>query len=387
MVSAPALDAARMTRALADLVAIRSENPVGREIEVAHYIRDMLAPLGFEVSLDEYKPGRVNVEARLVNGPGPVFAFNTHMDVVPAGDGWSSDPFVLRAADGKLFGRGACDCKGPLAAMLEAVRLLAADRASWSGTLLAVFVADEEVASEGAKLYASRKPTIDFAVVGEPTSNTVYSAHKGSLRPLVRVLGVPAHSGSPHLGENAVLRAGQLLALVAESHESDVRHRTHPLVGGASLTVTRIHGGHADNVLPGACDLLLDRRLVPGEDEAAVKADIAALLTEAHRRFGLRAEILEWKPTTGGATETAPDRPIVQASLAACRAHGISEAGPFGFQGACDLVHFRSTGAEGVVIGPGSLSVAHKADEFVPVDEFELSALIYRDIAQRMLSA
>ncbi|WAC29354.1 M20 family metallopeptidase [Ancylobacter sp. SL191] len=387
MVSAPALDAARMTRALADLVAIRSENPAGREIEVAHYIRDALAPLGFEVSLDEYKPGRVNVEAKLVNGPGPVFAFNTHMDVVPAGEGWNSDPFMLRAEGGKLFGRGACDCKGPLAAMLEAVRLLAADRASWSGTLLAVFVADEEVASEGAKLYASRKPTIDFAVVGEPTSNTVYSAHKGSLRPLVRVLGVPAHSGSPHLGENAVLRAGELLGLIAQTHESDVRHRTHPLVGGASLTVTRIQGGHADNVLPGACDLLLDRRLVPGEDEAAVKADIAALLTEAHRRFGLRAEILEWKPTTGGATETAPDRPIVQASLAACRAHGISEAGPFGFQGACDLVHFRSTGAEGVVIGPGSLSVAHKADEFVPVDEFELSALIYRDIARNMLSA
>lgn len=381
------LDAARMKRVLAELVAIRSENPPGREIEVAHYIHAQLSPLGFEIALDEYNPGRVNVEAKLANGPGPVFAFNTHMDVVPAGDGWTSDPFVLREADGKLFGRGACDCKGPLAAMLEAVCLLAADRARWSGTLLAVFVADEEIASEGAKLYASRKPKIDFAVVGEPTSNTVYSAHKGSLRPLVRVHGVPAHSGSPHLGENAVLRAGQLLALIAQSHENDVRHRTHPLVGGASLTVTRIHGGHADNVLPGACDLLLDRRLVPGEDEAAVKADIAALLADAHARFGLRAEILEWKPTTGGATETAPDRPIVQASLTACRVHGIAEAGPFGFQGACDLVHFRSTGAEGVVMGPGTLAVAHKADEFVPTDEFITSALIYRDVAHAMMSA
>lgn len=379
-------DFARMKRELAELIAIRSENPPGREIEAALYVRDRLAPLGFEIALDEYKPGRVNIEAKLVNGPGPVFAFNTHMDVVPAGDGWSSDPFVLRESEGRLYGRGACDCKGPLASMLEAVRMLAADRASWSGTLLAVFVADEEIASEGAKLYASRKPKIDFAVVGEPTSNTVYSAHKGSLRPLVRVLGVPAHSGSPHLGENAIYRAGELLALIAEQHENDVRHRSHPLVGGASLTVTRIHGGHADNVLPGACEMLLDRRLVPGEDEAAVKADIAAMLALAHERFGLRAEIVEWKPTTGGATETAPDRPIVLASLAACRAHGVAEAGPFGFQGACDLVHFRSTGAEGVVIGPGSLSVAHKADEFVPVDEFETSSLIYRDIAKAMLA-
>jgi acetylornithine deacetylase/succinyl-diaminopimelate desuccinylase len=383
---AAAPDFARMKRELAELVAIRSENPPGREIEAALYVRDRLAPLGFEIALDEYKPGRVNIEAKLVNGPGPVFALNTHMDVVPAGGGWSSDPFVLRESDGKLYGRGACDCKGPLAAMLEAMRMLASERATWSGTLLAVFVADEEIASEGAKLYASRKPKIDFTVVGEPTSNTVYSAHKGSLRPLVRVLGVPAHSGSPHLGENAILHAGELLGLVAEQHERDVRHRTHPLVGGASLTVTRIYGGHADNVLPGACEMLLDRRLVPGEDEAAVKADIAAMLALAHERFGLRAEIVEWKPTTGGATETAPDRPIVLASLATCRAHGIAEPGPFGFQGACDLVHFRSTGAEGVVIGPGTLSVAHKADEFVPVDEFEMSSLIYRDIAKAMLT-
>lgn len=380
-------DFARMKRELAELVAIRTENPPGREIEAAIYMRDRLAALGCEIAFDEYKPGRVNVEARLVNGPGPVFAFNTHMDVVPAGDGWTGDPFVLREADGKLFGRGACDCKGPLASMLEAVRMLAADRSAWSGTLLAVFVADEEIASEGAKLYASRKPKIDFVVVGEPTSNTVYSAHKGSLRPLVRVLGVPAHSGSPHLGENAIYRAAELISMVAEEHETDVRHRTHPLVGGASLTVTRIHGGHADNVLPGACELLLDRRLVPGEDEDAVKADIAGLLRRANERFGLRAEIVAWKPTTGGATETASDRPVVQASLAACRAHGIADPGPFGFQGACDLVHFRSTGAEGVVIGPGTLSVAHKADEFVPVDEFETSSLIYRDIALAMLTA
>ncbi|MBS7534143.1 M20 family metallopeptidase [Ancylobacter sonchi] len=385
--SAAAPDIARMKSELAELVALRTENPPGREIDAAWYIRDRLAPFSFEIALDEYKPGRVNVEAKLVNGPGPVFAFNTHMDVVPAGDGWSSDPFMLREADGRLYGRGACDCKGPLAAMLEAVRMLAADRSSWSGTLLAVFVADEEIASEGAKLYASRRPKIDVAVVGEPTSNTVYSAHKGSLRPLVRVLGVPAHSGSPHLGENAIYRAGELLALIAETHETDVRHRMHALVGGASLTVTRIQGGHADNVLPGACELLLDRRLVPGEDEEAVKADIAALLARAHERFGLRAEIVEWKPTTGGATETAPDQPIVQASLAACRTHGIGKPGPFGFQGACDLVHFRSTGAQGVVVGPGSLSMAHKPDEFVPVDEFVTASLIYRDIARSMLTA
>jgi len=380
-------DSARMKRDLSDLVAIRSENPPGNERDAASFVAARLREIGLEVALDEYKPGRVNVESRLVNGPGPAFAFNTHMDTVPVGEGWTSDPFVLRPQDGRLYGRGTCDCKGPLASMLEAVRMLVEARSRWSGTLLAIFVADEEIASEGAKHYAAKRPKIDFAVVGEPTSNTIYSAHKGSLRPVVRVHGVPAHSGTPHLGENAILRAGQLLGMVAEEHETAVRRRTHPLVGEASLTVTRIQGGHADNVLPGACDMLLDRRMLPGEDEEAVKAEIGALLQRARERFGLRAEVVDWKATTGSATETAADRPLVCRSLDVARRHGIAEPGPFGFQGGCDLVHFRATGAEGVVIGPGSLSVAHKADEFVPEDEFVLSSLIYRDVALSMFAS
>ncbi len=378
-------DVARMKRELAALVAIDTQNPPGNEAEAAQYVRDLLAVEGFDASFQEYKPGRINVVARMENGAGPVFAFNTHMDVVPVGEGWSSDPFFLKEAGGKLYGRGACDCKGPLASMLEAMRMLAADRAAWSGTLLGVFVADEEIASEGAKFYAAGRPKIDAAVIGEPTSNATFSAHKGSLRPVVRVHGVAAHSGTPHLGENAIYRAGELLGLIAEHHAKVVRHRSHPLVGAASLTVTRINGGHADNVLPAGCDLLLDRRMVPGEKEDVVKRELGDLLQLAHQRFGLRAEIIDYKATTGGATETPIDRPIVQASLAASRAHGVSKPGPYGFQGGCDLVHFSSVGAEGTVIGPGDLAVAHKPDEFVPLDEFITSSLIYRDVALAML--
>jgi acetylornithine deacetylase/succinyl-diaminopimelate desuccinylase len=378
-------DIARMKRELAEIIAIRSENPPGGEAAVAVYVERLLKDESFSVSLTEYKPGRFNVEARLENGPGPVFAFNTHMDTVPAGDGWTSDAFTLREEDGKLFGRGACDCKGPLIAMIEAMRMLTADRTTWSGTLLGVFVGDEEIASEGAKYYALTKPNIDFAVVGEPTSNTTYSAHKGSLRPVVRVHGVTAHSGTPHLGDNAIYRAGQLLTLIEAYHNEVVRKRTHPLVGEASLTVTRIAGGHADNVLPGSCDMLLDRRMVPGEDEDAVKQEFAALLKDAHDRFGVKAEIVDYKATTGSATETAGDHPIVLASLEACKENGTADPGPFGFQGGCDLVHFRSLGAQGTVIGPGSLSVAHKADEFVPLDEFITCSVIYRDVARKML--
>jgi len=125
--------------------------------------------------------------------------------------------------------------------------------------------------------------------------------------------------------------------------------------------------------------------MVPGEDEQAVKAELQLLLDHAKATAGVEAEIIAWQATTGGATETDSNEAIVQNSLAACRRHGQAEPGPFGFQGGCDLVHFRSLGAKGVVIGPGSLAVAHKPDEFVPVEEFIAAAAIYLDVALAML--
>lgn len=372
---------------LARLVSFKTENPPGREVEAAQFLADLFQRDGFTAEIDQYKPGRANIVAKLENGAGPVFAFNTHMDVVPAGEGWSGDPFDLRERDGKLFGRGACDAKGPLAAMIEAMRLLHAQRASWRGTLLGVFVGDEEVASEGAKHYAGLRPKVDFAVIGEPTSNSTVIAHKGSLRPWVRIHGVSAHSGTPEAGENAIYKAARFVAMVENFHRDVIRHRTHPLVGGASLTITRAAAGTADNVLPDRCDLLLDRRMVPGEDEAAVKAEISQLVANAAKEAAVRAEILEYKPTTGGATETAANHPVAVASLAASKRHGAKVTEPQGFQGGCDLVHFRTAGAQGTVIGPGSLALAHKPDEFVPIDEFVTASLIYRDVALDMLKA
>lgn len=139
-------------------------------------------------------------------------------------------------------------------------------------------------------------------------------------------------------------------------------------------------------MLPDSCDLLLDRRLVPGEDQQQVEQELRDLLALAEEKFGVKSDIVTFKPTTGGATETPADEAIVQAGLAACRKHGQPDPGPFGFQGGCDLVHFRSLGTKGVVIGPGALAVAHKPDEFVPVSEFIAASKIYRDVALAMLN-
>lgn len=373
----------RVTARLARLVGCDTANPPGREIEAAQFVAAELAACGCDVRIDEFAPGRANVVAMLRNGEGPAFAFNSHLDVVPAGDGWSRDPFVLAAADGRLYGRGACDAKGPIAAMIEAVGMLAGAQSEWRGTLAAIFVADEEVGSLGARHYAETAPGFDCVVVGEPTGNAPVIAHKGSLRPIVRVEGRTAHSGTPDLGVNAILGAARILDRIAALHRV-LAARRHPLVGSASLTVTRISGGVADNIVPDACEMMLDRRMIPGESETDAIAEIEAMLRDA-AADGVAARIVRFQATTGGATETPADHPLVAAALAACAANGTPEPRVGGFGGGCDLVHFRKTGAAGVVIGPGDLAVAHKPDEFVPIDQLVAAAFLYRDLALRML--
>jgi len=377
-------DRARLIDTLATLVAANTENPPGREIEAAQYLAHELAGLGFEVDLRIIAEHRPNVVARLDNGPGPVFAFNSHMDVVPAGSGWTSDPFRLRNKDGRLFGRGACDAKGPIAGMVEAIRMLCAARDRWSGTLLAVFVVDEEVASRGTRAFVADHPKIDLCVVGEPTSNAVVIAHKGSMRPVVRVKGTPSHSAAPDKGDNALYKAASLLLMIEQRHRA-LSASSHPLLGSPSLTVTRIHGGHADNVVPELCELLLDRRTIPGESEAEVRMQFERLLADAKTSHGVDAEIVEYRPTTGGATETAADEPIVISASRSALRYGVHNHSLQGLQGACDLVHFRSIGAQGIVVGPGTLEVAHRPDEFVPEEELVVSSLIYRDIVLDLL--
>jgi acetylornithine deacetylase/succinyl-diaminopimelate desuccinylase len=382
-VTAP--DVSRLVGLLERLVAIDTQNPPGREAEAASLLAAELDALGFATEIRPLGEGRANVLGRLDNGAGPCFALNSHMDTVPAGGGWTSDPFRLTERDGKLYGRGACDAKGSVAAMTEAGRLLAAQHATWRGTLLLAFVADEEIDGGGARVLVQQEPAADYVIVGEPTNNAVFAAHKGCLRPVIRTQGRAAHSGRPELGENAIIAAGRLMSIF-DARDQYLRAQTHPLVGHASLSVTRIGGGVADNVIPEACEMTLDRRLLPGETLDDALAELDALLDLARRDHGVRAEVAAIRTAAAG-TETAIDHPLVRAAVAASRRHGVTFPQPGGLTGGCDLVHYRNAGAVGIVLGPGSLDVAHQPDEYVPVEDLPRAALIYCDIVAATLRA
>jgi succinyl-diaminopimelate desuccinylase len=378
----PAPNSARICALLERLVAFDTQNPPGREAEAARFLAQDVAAFGFTAELQVVGEGRANVVARLDNGPGPTLALNSHIDTVPVGTGWSSDPLRLVERDGRLFGRGSCDAKGSIASMTEAARLLAQRKAEWSGTLLLTFVADEEIDSTGSKEVAreakARQARIDAVIIGEPTSNQVHAAHKGVLRPLLRVSGRTAHSSRPELGINAIQKAGRLLSLLDEE-DRKLRHRHHDLLGPATLTVTRISGGIADNVVPDSCEIVIDRRLLPGEEADAALDELRELLVHAREDPDLAAEVVRVR-TASGSAETATSAAIVRHSLAA-----TAQPAPAGFSGGCDLVHFRAIGSDGVILGPGSLEQAHKPDEYVPKAELMQAAALYRDIALSML--
>jgi succinyl-diaminopimelate desuccinylase len=379
----PEPDVARLTDLLDRLVGIDTQNPPGREVEAASLLASELEAIGFATEVRPVADGRANVVGRIDNGDGPCFAFNSHMDTVPVGGGWTSDPFRLTERDGKLFGRGACDAKGPIVAMAEAGRLLASERNLWRGTLIMMFVADEEINGGGSRALAKQQPTPDLIVIGEPTNNAVFAAHKGCLRPLIRAKGKAAHSGRPELGVNAILAASRLTSIFDE-RDRELRALSHPLVGHASLSVTRIAGGIGDNVIPESCEMVLDRRLLPGESLDAAMDELQAMLDRAKREHGVDAEIATIR-TKAGSTETPIDDPLVRKAVAISRAHGVTFPQPGGLTGGCDLVHFHDVGAVGIVLGPGSLDVAHQPDEYVPKDDLARAAFIYRDVALAMM--
>jgi acetylornithine deacetylase/succinyl-diaminopimelate desuccinylase family protein len=340
-------------------------------------VAEFLGELGLEVETPEVFPGRPNVVGRLRGGGHPVLAFNTHMDTVPEGNGWSREPFGGEIVEGRLYGRGSVDAKGPLAAFLAAIEALVRSDTRLSGDILMTAVADEESCSTGARQLV---PGIraDLALVGEPTRLRVGIAHRGSLRPVIVVTGRTAHSSRPQEGVNAVYQAMPVIeALRAYAQGLDLRP-PHPLCGTPSAAVTLLSAGVKENVIPGRCEITLDRRMIPGESEPAALAEVRAVLEQVRAGHpGLQVDIERTIPTTGSPSEIDLHHPLVAIALdAAAKALGRpSEV--HGMTGACDMTHFRAAGIPCVVLGPGDESQAHQPDENIDVAELNRGALAY----------
>jgi acetylornithine deacetylase/succinyl-diaminopimelate desuccinylase family protein len=375
--AAEAVDAGELLEIARALIAARSENPGGTEDAAAEVARTVLIELGASPETIRGDAGRPSVVATIGAVDGPTLAWNGHLDTVPAGslDTWSVDPFAGEVIDGRLIGRGACDMKGPIAAAHAAVAAIRRAGVELRGALTFHLAADEELSGlHGTKVLLDRGLlTQGAAIVGEPTDLHIGLAERGGAWITATAYGAAAHGSQPDRGVNAITSMARFLLRLPEVVPAAV----HPLCGRATVNAAIIEGGSAPNVVPDRCAVDIDRRILPGEsDPEAVLAPFRVLsedLRREHPEVDVRSEIREWTE----AAEAPGDSSIAEASRVATAAEGVA-ASDVGFTGITDARYYINDAAiPTVILGPGSLSVAHTADEWVAVEELVTAARIY----------
>ncbi len=373
---------------LADCIAIPSPTPPGDAALVADWVEKWAAELGATVQRQTAWAGADNVLATLHFGAGPRLVFNSHMDVVdPSAQDWTTPAYEPVTRDGRMTGRGSCDAKGSLVAMLAAMERLAGQPAGLAGELVLTAVVGEEAGGLGSLRLVRDGLQAVAAVVGEPTGLQIARAHKGTYMRSLRFTGTAAHSASPWLGRNAIADAAAFVA-ATEQENRRLAENPHPALGPATITVTTIAGGTFQNTVPAECVLTVDRRLVPGETHDRCDAELSAMLAElGTTRPGLVVGPPEVIVATVPSETPAQQRVVTAALGAVARVSGEPAGEAVGFNAGCDMSKLVHAGIPTVICGPGSLAQAHGPDEFVNADEVIAAVSVYELIARDLLTS
>jgi len=361
---------------LADLVRIDSVSSRSNA-EIVAYLERRCEALGLITRrlpyLDEHGIEKINLLALTAGVSEIELALVGHTDTVPYDPNWS-EATNLTERDGKLYGRGACDTKGFIAAALTALETVKPQK-----PLALIFTADEEIGLRGAKQLAEQKPLrVRYSVVGEPTSLKPIRAGKGYSLAEVIVKGREAHSAYPALGASAVFRAGRLINRL-ESIAEQLKNEQHPAFDPpyTTLNIGLIHGGSAKNVLAGECRFTLEWRPIPTQNsDHLLNLFTAAIVEETQKDPDFQCEVDASRQDTG--FETAPDSPLIKLLE---KASG-NESGTVAF--GTEAAQMMALGSESVVIGPGDIREAHRTGEFVPVDELERCAEVLRQSIRQL---
>jgi len=363
------LSSSSLTELAAELVRIDSVNPElvpggAGEGELARFVAGWLEDAGLEVEVEEVAPGRPNVVGRARgSGGGATLLLNAHMDTV--GYEGMEGPLEPRVEVGRLYGRGAYDMKGSLAAIMVAGAEAA--QAGLRGDVLVAAVVDEEVFSIGAEAVARRYPA-DAAIVAEPTELRLVVAHKGFVWMEIETTGRAAHGSRPDLGEDAIVGMGRVLTGLGTLAEALLENPSHPLLGSGSVHASLISGGAELSTYPESCVLSLERRTVPGETVEVVEHQIREIADGAEIRTTFVREPFEVRD----------DEPVVQAVLR--HAGGPEVVGvPFW----ADSAVFAAGGIPTVVFGPGGEG-AHAQVEWVDLADLKRCKDVYVAVAREL---
>jgi succinyl-diaminopimelate desuccinylase len=360
-----------VTRLLQELIALPSVNPAflpvnhawAGEMRVADFLAETASKWRLDVEFQRVDGPRANVLIRC----SPARRARNRIILAPHIDTVGGDNLERllkpRHAGVRLYGRGACDTKGSVAAMLSALAKVAnASRRPAETEILLAALVDEESIQAGSRTLVKSRLRADFAIVGEPTRLKVVTAHKGVLWLELKTHGKAAHGARPELGKNAVHEMARAVDLLETKYAGQIARRKHPLLGHATVNVGAIHGGRQPNIVPAECSALLDRRLLPYETDAKVIREIKDLFASQK----LSVKIKPTHPAACFALETDPRNRWVTALMSSVR-----QGSPVGVDYFSDAGVLSDAGIPSVLFGPGDIAQAHTPDEWIDVRQLQ----------------
>jgi acetylornithine deacetylase/succinyl-diaminopimelate desuccinylase-like protein len=363
-------DVVTLLQSLIRIPSVNPDNAPGTdqtgEAAMADYVHYYLGKIGFTVTQEEVLPGRPNVIARApFDGTGqddrPRILLGPHLDTVTI-LGMTIEPFGAEIQDGKIYGRGASDTKGPMAAMLQALRNCREILPNLPVAVDFVGFMGEEASQHGSKHFARHhSPEYEFALVGEPTSLDIVHVTKGSLWATLTTTGKAAHASQPERGENAILKLTRALDLMDQKFVEKLASYQHAVLGHSSLNIATIKGGSLPNIVPDQASAQIDIRTAPSmqDDGGALK-----VLEEFISKHNLPVAIKN--PHENPPMEVATDNPWIKRMQTANP--GSNTVGAPWFS---DAAHLSAAGVPSVCIGPGGIDQAHTKDEFIKIADLE----------------
>ena len=372
---------------LSDLIALPSPYPPGTSVEICAYAAKRLKKAGYKVEIATKTKGVDNVVARMKGkAKGPVIAFNAHVDTVGVGEraNWKSDPFKALVKGGLVYGLGAGNCKGSMAVQIWLAEEIARRGGPAKGELIFTFVADEEnLGPDGMEfLRKTGKVRPDALILGAQTENNLIVAERGVMWARITTKGRAAHAGNPAAGDNAILRMMRLVGALSSYYDKALARR----VSGAMKSTVNIgmfHGGHNTNVVPSACTVEIDRRLLPNEKVKDAFKELKSVIDGVRRAQG-HLYTVEFLTGTNGFF--APENgAAVGAFEAAVKAKTGRKVKFLNATGVSDGRYYADDGIEIINFGPGSGAQGHAANESVPIAEMVEAAEIQMDVVKRLL--